>query len=140
MTIEEAIRQHLMTKGALTALVGDRIHHLKRIQGDPAPAVVYFSVSRNTLMNLEGGEAGMTNARYQFESSGRTSVQAKAVDEQLRQALSGFAGTMGDLAVHAVLPEDLTDEYDVDPSGSDKGSVVVVRDFMIHWTETIPTP
>ena len=135
-TIENAIYSMLSSDGPLSALVGTRIDPLLVPQGVAMPAVSYKQLPSSRDDTL-GGPTGLVRSQWEFTCWSDLYSEARAVADALRQAISGFDGTVSGVVIQAVQAP--SDEHDVpaNPAGKD-----VARrygkslDFTIWFFET----
>lgn len=96
-----ALYTHLQTHAGLVALVGDRVYPRRQPRDATFPLVLYTRVSTRRAMTQSGPD-GLAEPRIQFDVWARDPDSADAVAEQIRLALHGFRGQMGDLEVGSV--------------------------------------
>jgi len=117
MYIETALKTHLLSKTALTALVGQNIFYLGEVpQGVTEPYVVFFKVS-TTREHSFSGSSQLARARFQFSVFSDSYYEAKQIVEQLQVALQGVTGNIGDspyVNVGAILYENEQDLYETE--------------------------
>lgn len=78
---------------ALTALVGTRIYPLIIPQGATYPAVTYQRISTMAREGCMSEDDGLARARIQVTAWAETFTSAKAVIDQVRQALQRWTTT-----------------------------------------------
>lgn len=140
MSWKEALRTHLLTLTALTALVGTRVQFTRRQQGDALPGLVFYGLSLPVEHTLDGSPVSPRDVLLVIECHGATGAQAEAVAAAVRAAapggLDGFAGTMGPLRVQRLLvTEGGRDEFTPDPSGADAGTHVVSLEATLSFED-----
>lgn len=74
----------------LTALVGTRIYPMQVPQGAVLPAVTYQRISTIRAQDLRGS-TGLADPRIQVDSWAESYTTAKAVAQEVRRALDGYA-------------------------------------------------
>ncbi len=92
MSINAALRDHLLGEPAIVALVSTRVFALRLPQKVTYPAVVLTRVSAIRYGNLRG-PASLARPRYQVDSWAQTADGAQALGALCRQRLEGFVGT-----------------------------------------------
>lgn len=134
--IETALFTHLVATQGLFDLVANRIYPAKLDQiPQELPAVVYGMISNNHVIAHGARGSGLAMPRFQFSCWAKTYIGAKLVVEQVRQALQGFTGLMGDEeTIRAIHPAGGTDNY---VEGTDLHRVDI--DFEIWHKVTVPT-
>lgn len=100
MEIDEALRAHLLTKTALTALIGQRIVP-DIIDGVALPCVAYIKVS-DPKEHTYGGISKLEGPVFQFGAYAETKSGAKAIAKQIKAALSDYSGTLSGLVVQYI--------------------------------------
>ncbi len=115
-SIEDAIYSLLSSDGTLSALVDTRIDPLLVPQSDVMPAVTYKQLPSRRDDTL-GGPTGLVQSQWEFSCWGSTYASARAVADALRQAISGFDGTVLGVVIQAIMAP--SDEHDVsaNPAG-----------------------
>ena len=133
--IETAIFTHLRRTQGVFDIVGNRIYPQKLPQDAQLPAVVYMMVSSLHVIAHGARGSGLATPRFQFSCLASTYPGAKLLAEQVRLALQGFQGTMGnEETVRAVHPLGDTDLY-IFQTNSHR----VDMDFEIWHKEAVPT-
>lgn len=98
MSFEADLRAHLGGDSAVTALAGERIHPLKRPQGESKPAITYQRISGVPQQSLDGFTSGLTAIRVQVDCWGAThddvSRLAAAVQARMLTAAATFRAVM----------------------------------------------
>lgn len=130
MVIEEGLYAYLAGYAGLTALVDSRIYPLQAPEDAIYPLVVYQRISGPRVYSHDGA-SGLAHPRFQITSWGEIYPDAKAVAKQVRLALSGYAGTMGDdVDVDAAFLVNELERYD--PETKRWG---VIQDYIIWHHE-----
>lgn len=140
MSIATDLRSYLLTQSALTTLSSTRMFCHKRDQGSAFPALVLSLESEEHGHHLRAA-SGWAMARVTIDSVASTYVSAAAIDEQVRQELSGFNGTIGTSStlVTSVVLDNRAERF-MDPiDGSDVGAFVISSDYMVQYAESVPT-
>lgn len=145
MSLQTDIRRYLLSKSAITSLVGTRIqpHYVPQKNVD-YPFITYILVSANSAHHLQGG-AGYCEKRLQFDVYAKTEVERDAVVEALRNQLQGFppAGTSGTIGagtvVTSIVYKGSRDLYEPDQVGADTGYFRNSTDYWIRFQEAAPT-
>lgn len=104
----------LTGKPALTAIVATRIYPGVLPQNVAYPAIAYRAINEQTAVIHESpGTNGQVASRFRFFSVAKTYKEMKIVDEALRVALTGFAGTVLGNQIQGVFLASLAaDDYD----------------------------
>jgi hypothetical protein len=108
MSFEAGLVSYLKAYAGLTALVGARIYPLVMPESTTADCVVF-----HVLTGKEEHAGDYVQAVVRFSSWSKTFLGAIAIDHQLRAALEGYHGMMGDVHV-CVLTEPRGDDKEPD--------------------------
>ena len=123
--IEETLRTYLLTKAALTALVGTRIFPDDVSDGAALPAVVYQKISDikdHTLTGISPLESPM----IQFSAYATTKASARAISNQIKAALSDYSGTMSGITIQYIK---LVNEMSTAETSGDRTQKIYVDDL-----------
>lgn len=115
---------------AITAQVGTRIYPLIVPEDVQKPALAYqvISESRDYIM---AGQDAVTTSRVQITIVAENVAQMDTAAQTLRNALSGYSGTISNKKVYLIA---LENEYD--GAVADGESLRVLRqDYTIRWKE-----
>ncbi|HEY3363956.1 MAG TPA: DUF3168 domain-containing protein [Symbiobacteriaceae bacterium] len=110
-TTEEALYTYLTGYPGLKSLVADRIYPLVMPEAGTLPAITFSQISGEHEY-AHDGPAGLVHKRFQISCWAMTYLSAKSVSNQVKAALSGYVGLMGDLYIQASFVEDQPDLYD----------------------------
>ena len=116
MYIEEALYDYLQDQTGLTNLISDRLYYNKAPADPTKPYVVFFKTEGIRYFSHDGSSE-LAHPRIQFSVYSTTYDDAKDVAEQLRIALHGTSGTLGDapgVKVGSCFLKDEIDSYDED--------------------------
>lgn len=128
-----ALRTYLLTKTAITDIVGQRIYADQLPQGATIPAVVMYIASESYDHALDG-LAGMIHTRVQFECLADTRKISHAIaDAIIWCGADQLKGLTNSIDFRSVMIEDGRRAYnDPDTSGGDQQRYVTTFDFMVH--------
>jgi hypothetical protein len=139
VTVDQAVRERLLSLTPVTALVATRVYCVILPQGSNLPAIRIQRIGQIEPMHLRG-PVGVYRSRVQVDSVGVSKASCDAVDLAVQgdglggyaSGLMGFKGTVGSppFFIHAVLPLDVRDLYDAEELRQFK----VSRDFEVHFT------
>lgn len=132
MNVDEAVYKRLSGFAGLTALVGGetpRIRPVRAAQRDAYPYVTYSVISDLSYPAM-GVDATPHRARVQVSSFDDDFDSMRAVDQQVRLALSRFRGTSGTITVQDIL-EDGVQDLDLGQVG--EGVFQRARDFIVFY-------
>lgn len=137
--IDEDCRTYLLTKSAITALVGTRIWPEKIPESRRVfPCIVYTLVSQVPAHDLAGG-AGWAESRLQLDSYAKTSKVRGTLTETIRDKMQGFSGTMGGATVDSVVYQNSRNEYEIPQDKSDVGLYRNAADYWLRHQQAVPT-
>lgn len=137
MSFRRDLITYLSTVTGITDLVGARISYEQSPQSDAEPRIVITQVSGDPKHHMTAA-TGKVLATFQFDCIG-TELTADTVAEALREGMDGYRGAMGDSFVslcHRV--EERGDVYAV-PDGSDAPLHVISQDYLIGYSESVPS-
>lgn len=138
--MELSLYTYLASVSAITDLVDDRIypHHLP--QGVATYPVLTFQTISRTHDHTLTAAAGMCQARVQVDCWCKGSLQtAMSLAEAVRQAMHGFIGDMEGTNVAFVQLDSDRDMHESPEDGSDTWLYRRTQDWLIKYTETVPT-
>lgn len=140
MLLPEALRTYLISKAAVTAIVGAgdaaRIYPDVLPQGATLPAIAYEVISQDSEEHLEG-ISGLAHSRVRVECYAATRMAADALAELVRLApLQGYRGLMGTLFANGVSLEGGPRFGREQPTaGSDVWRYMTRQDYKISHTQ-----
>lgn len=94
MSLEIAIKTYLLTKTALTNLVGQRIYYSTLPQTPTYPAISFFRVS-----NIRQHDLDIGSCYYQFDCWSLTYIQSVEIAKQIRFALQREKSVMSGIPI-----------------------------------------
>ena len=101
MNLEEALTAYLLSRSALTALIGRRLFYDELPQGTEHPAVVCQAID-NIPINTHDGRSTFESPNYQWTVYAVSRASARTVAEQLKAALCDYSGTMSGLTIQYI--------------------------------------
>lgn len=132
-TIEEAIYSRATTHAGLAALISTRCYHYERPEAAAHPHVVFTRISA-VRFPLSGADAGICQARVQFDVYGSTAASARATGDQVRLAFERWRGTTGSVVVQDTYAEN---EMDLSEEPIEEREYRRMLDFMVCYNEAI---
>lgn len=121
----------LQTRPGLTGEVGDRIYPRRLPRDVTFPAIVYSRVSTARGATHDGPD-GLPMPRFQFDIWGKDPDSVDAAAEQLRLAIDGYRGAMGDVTVGSALVVG-----DVDGDDPETGLYRRIVDVQVQHEEAV---
>ena len=136
--VGEGLRLFLLSKTAITDLIGQRIYADILPQNATLPAVAYSKISTRHDYTLSRF-AGLAHCRIQFDCFATTRASANEIAEAIRA--SGIVGTKGETyGVNirgARVEEGQRNEIEYSRENSDDHRYVTSLDLEIDYSETI---
>lgn len=133
--IESSLRTYLLSKPAMIAVVGQRIHCNDLPQNCTFPAIAFQTISDIPDHHLRGAN-GLSVARIQVNCYALTYEDAKLAAEALRLSTDGFCGTVGVHAVNPMTVEDQNDLLQPPITASEKPVFGVAVDLRLAYQQT----
>jgi len=127
--LETVLQTRLSTFAGFTALVGTRVYPLKLPQKPTMPAVTYQRIDGVRESGI-ANEHGMAHPRIQVDSWASSYGGAKAVAEQVRQALERWSDTTTTPVILDSFIDGDTDLYE-----SDVELYRVSMDYIVWYRE-----
>jgi len=133
----KSIRQYMLSKTAITDLVGQRIE-MKRLRQQATMPAVTMRLTSESYDHALDGLGGMVQSRISLECFGITSEVARSVaDAIIWCGIDALKATQNDLRIRSVMVEDGRREFeDEDTTGGDLQRHVCSFDLMVHWLRT----
>lgn len=138
MTLEQALFTYLTSKTTVTDLVSTRIFGNALPQDTELPAIVTTLISAEHDHHLSSA-SGIVTARFQIDCLADDYLQAADVAEALRQVLQAYRGSMGDRTVKSTILDVERSFYHAPEDGTDTGIHRKMGEYLVKFTETIPT-
>lgn len=139
MSISTNLRKYLLSKSAITSLVGTRMFPRKIPQKNSAfPVIVYRIVSQDAAHHLAGG-AGYAGTRIQLDVYSETETETDALAEAIRNQMQGYSGAMGTASVTSVVLKNSQDLYEPPQDNSDTGLYRNSTDYWLRHDMAVPT-
>jgi len=132
------IRTYLLTKSAITDLIGTRLRPSSLAQTDTLPAMTYQELFTNHSYTLNSA-AGIEECWLELVCFASTRTATDNLADVLRQQLQGFRGTAGNVEVISSQLDDSGHGFEVPQDDSDAGKYRATLRFRISVQETIPT-
>ena len=143
MAIGADVRTYLLTKSAVTTVVGTRIYPGFVPQKISTYPLVVYSVVSSIAKDLLTGGAGWAETRIQLDVYATTAVARDSLVEILRDELQGFpttsSKTMGSSTVTAVVYLNSLDLYEPPQDNSDTGLFRNSTDYWFRHSQAVPT-
>lgn len=129
MIFEEALEAHLIAHPSLSALIGGRVYPVQLPDKKPLPAQTYQRISSSPVKHRSSRLSNYGRPRFQFDSWGRTYLEALQVRNALREAMADFVQASGP-RVDVALLQDERDAFESEP-----GRWRAISDFYVWHTE-----
>ena len=131
-------RTYLLTKTAITDIVGQRIYADKLPQKATLPALV-LKIQSERYDHALDGLSGIVATRIQVECYADTRLTSNALaDAVIWCGIDQIKGTYTDINIRGVMVEDGRRSYEDDETGGgDDARYVSQFDFQVHWLKGI---
>ncbi len=136
--IEKDLRTYLLDSTAITDVVRNRIFSGYAKQGVRGAILVIRSISPEHHYTLQA-EVSTRLSRVQIDCYDETTRLAEELSEKVRNRLSGYSGTAGDITIQSAT---ITSGGPLTEEPRDKSDKWIHRyrlDFAIHHDTTVPT-
>jgi len=132
--VQVAVRAYLLTKTAITDIVGQRIYTDKLPQKATLPAVTMRIQSERHIHALTG-LVGLVDTRLQFECYSASRIATNNLcNEIIFSGIDAIKGTYSGLDIRGVMVEDGRRSFeDDDTAGGDDARYVSQFDLTISW-------
>ncbi len=91
MSVESELFTRIKTYAGFVSLANTRIHYVEAPQNSTYPYATFYRLPSNRH-HMMGVDSGIVHARFQFDTWAETPTAARALLEQLRQALQRYSG------------------------------------------------
>lgn len=133
--IGAGVNAKVLSLAAVKALVADRGYPDALPQKPTYPAYAYTIVSDTPEMHLLG-EAGLSQARIQFDIYAKTRKESNAIAEAMRAGINGKNGAWGGETVRTCHLQN-TFRSELQPiDGSDQWDYVTSCDYLVIYKQT----
>lgn len=130
---ERAIAALLIADEDVNSIVKRRVR-VHVTQGDPLPYVVLQTID-NRRTTTYSGALGHCRARLQVEAWADSYDAAKALATAIRRCLSGYAGIIDGVTIHACILDDEADIAVLGQEGAGVGPFGVRADYLVVHQE-----
>lgn len=133
----QAVRGYLLTKTAITSVVGQRIYFVRRPQKSSVPSVTLFKASEDHNHKLSA-RSGIVWTRIQVECFSSLYVTSAALAEAVyRCGIDTLRGVTGSVDFRGVQVEDGRRDYTIDDlDGGDDHIYVSQFDLKVCYLES----
>lgn len=114
MTIEEALRAHLIADVGLAALIDSRVYPVQLPQRPLLPSVTYTRISTRPLSHRDAQQPSYSRPRFQLDVWASSYSQCVAVRSALRTAM-GTLKQNSNPRIDVALLQDDRDDYEAEP-------------------------
>lgn len=130
----KSMRQYMLSKTAVTDVIGQRFYAKRLPQNATVPAVAYRTLTESHDHALDG-LAGMVSTRIQYECFAANAESARSLAYiMIGSEADQIKGLTHGTNVRSVMVEDGVREYeDEDTEGGDYQRHVASFDLMVHW-------
>lgn len=131
-----SVRSYLLSKSAITDLIGSRMYPDAMKKSATMPAVIYYVIS-STHDHKMSDVAGMIHSRIEFDCYGMTRLEANEVADAIKSCgITGYRGTTQGNFINGV-EIDSGDQYlnEAPTDGNQEHRYVTTFDLLVHYTE-----
>jgi hypothetical protein len=135
----KSVRAYLLTKTAITDLVGQSIYASKIPQSlSQTSNCVVIDVNSEVYDHTIDGLGGIVSTRLNIDCFASTSEIARSIaDAIIWSGIDAIKGTYTSLNIRSVMVDEGRREYlNEDIAGGDNQRHVVTFDLMVHWLRT----
>jgi len=100
VSLRDGLVAHLKANAGVAALVVDRVYHEGMPQNVVYPAVAYAKTSVERFQTL-AGPSSLVKARVNVDVWAKTSAEAIALADAVKDALDGVTGSLGGLSIQS---------------------------------------
>lgn len=138
--ISSALRTYLLTKTAITNVIGDRMESDALSQGVAVPAVVYRRISTRHGDTINGSKAGIAWTRFEINSIAATRLVADQLAETIRLCgiLDLARETLSGVVVQGVVIDaGIRHHIEGPDEGDHQRRYVTSQDYQIAFNEDV---
>jgi hypothetical protein len=132
--IEEGLTQKLLNESGVFDEVGNSIFPEMAPHETSAPYIVMSKVS-GTHEHVLGGTAGLVFNRIQLDMWSDTIRGSRVIADEVRRAIDGFSGVMGNLFCQHCIMEDEGTEVEHGETNREQRAFCVRQDYIIGHSE-----
>lgn len=136
--IAKALHGYLQSKTAVTNIVGTRIYPDAAPQSAVMPYLIISEVSGRDEAHMSAG-ANLGEGRWQFTGYCTDSVTRHALRRAIRGSLHGFRGTMGAASIQRCHQDGRFQAWEAPRDAGQVGRLFFADDYIITYTDTVPT-
>ena len=137
MTTQEGLLEHLKARDQITAICGDRIYTNHLPEKPTLPAITIRLVRAEHGRNMDGPN-GDVRSTMQVESWSDVYRGSLDLAEQVRLAVQGYVGLIGDVLVRSSALEGDVETPEPAPDSSEAYYYAKALIFNMRTMETIP--
>lgn len=142
MSIESALRAHLIANAGVTAIVGSRVYMKRAPNSATYPYIVMNKISKRPSRHSTAA-CGLCDHSFQLDCWGETDKATKDLADEIRDGLDHYRGTLGSgsetIYAHVVRYINDYDDFDEPSDGSEVGEYRTIVELRIWHLETVPS-
>ncbi len=119
MTIEQALRDHLLADTNISSVVATRVYPLELPQNPAFPSITYQIISDEPTYTQDG-DSGLDRPRIQIDTWAETYSESISLAALIRSRLSGFRGTVSGKEIQGIFRDSSRDFREVLADGVTK--------------------
>lgn len=136
--IEFALGAYLLTRDAVTDIVGTGIYGDKAPQKKEPPFITYEQTGGDAFYHSEGA-SGLAEATITLTCKAASYVKAHELYEVLRDELDGYRGDWDDTVIRGAFLTSPNNVSQPDTKGSDTSACAVRGSLTVHYFRAVPT-
>lgn len=143
--IEFALRDHLLAASAVQAFVANEIYPVRIPRPDDSDRT-RLNKAKLTYRRKTGGRShylgssdGHPQGQFEIVCWSRSYDEAKLLASAVLNAMDAFSGDFGSITVAIATNTNEMDGFIEPEDGSDEGWFMILLEFAIRYTESLPT-
>lgn len=142
MSIESALRAHLIANAGVTAIVGSRVYMKHAPTTATYPYIVMHKIGKRPSRHSLAA-CGLCDHSFQLDCWAQTDKAAKDLADEIRDGLDHYQGTLGSggetIYAHVVRYINDYDDFDNPSDASEQGEYRTIVELRIWHAETVPS-
>lgn len=134
--IEKAIYAKLSGDAAVSALVAARVYPNLAPQDTTLPYIVFKEVTSQVYQSKTPGNDGLSRSDVEVHCVAEEQLDANTLAEEVREALHGFSGTVGGVAVTSIISQPRINAAELPPDLRDRVRPRVINTYTAKYRHT----
>ena len=111
MSVEKDLHTYMLSRSAISTLIGTRMYNQKLPNDPTLPAITYNRIS-TVRRRSHDGDSSLTRPRIQYSCWGATPDDVEDLSDAIEDEMKSFSGTAGSSTVYATIVENRLSMYD----------------------------